>query len=163
MIKRFIHMLCRWFKIHAYDFPMAGNTATMILYNPERKEVLLGLRSEDSDAFPNRWSLPGGYLNVGTERMTRVASRETKEEVNLDIDEWRWNIFYLDDEIGTDPRYTQVINICYDAIVSEAHEYDNPVAGDDLRDVEWYSIENALKVDLPFNHNTILREFVQQL
>lgn len=146
---------------HNYDFPMAGNTATMVLYTLWYKkpiEVLLGLRKKDSDAFPDRWSLPGGYLNVGTEIMLQVASRETLEETGLDINTNRWHIFFVDDKIGSDPRYIQVINLCYSAFVSKP-EYNSVVAGDDLQEVKWTVLDEALKIDLPFNHNEILKKF----
>jgi len=147
---------------HGYDFPMAGNTATMVLYHPQRDEVLLGLRKKDSDAFPDHWSLPGGYLNVGTETVPQAATRETKEETSLNIHENRWGMFFVDDKIGSDPRYVQVINLCYWADVTD-EEYNSVVASDDLQEVKWVKVDDALEIDLPFNHNEILREFDESL
>lgn len=120
---------------YTYRFPMAGVTATMVLFNHSTNEVLLGLRG-DGDAFPNTWSLPGGYLNVGTEQMVHVARRETLEETGLDIDEVRWTHFYIDDYPGTDHRYLQVINLCYMADVTD-EEYKAAKAADDLAEVKW--------------------------
>lgn len=157
-------------KIYTYGFPMAGNTATMVLYRRTRSwrslwcfaeiEVLLGLRTEDSDAYPNYWSLPGGYLNAGTEHMVNVAVRETKEETMLEICENRWKFFFLDDKPGADPRYVQVINVCYSAEVTR-DEYNAVAADDDLQEVEWVSLRKAKKRDLAFTHNNILREFAR--
>ena len=143
---------------HGYDFPMAGNTVTMVLYNVEENEVLLGLRKKDSDAFPDCWSIPGGYLNVGTETLLQAASRETKEEIGLDIDTEYWVLFFVDDKIGADPRYVQVINVCYTMTVNDT-EYNTVVASDDLQEVKWVELNEAMNIDLPFNHNEILEEF----
>lgn len=157
--------------MYEYKFPMAGNTATMVLYREKRTawslwlrvetEVLLGLRSKDSDAYPGYWSLPGGYLNAGTERLVSVARRETLEETGLNITEDRWKFFYNDDIPGTDPRYVQVINLCYAAKVSN-DEYHAVEADDDLEDVKWVSLRKARKHELAFAHNTILREFARR-
>jgi len=140
-----------------YDFPMAGNTSTALIFN-SAGQVLLGLRGEDSDAYPNWWSFPGGYLNVGTERMIDVVSRETKEETNLDIANDKWKLFYSDDKPGSDPRYTQVVNLCYHTTVSQ--EVTGKLrAGDDLAAVKWVSIEEAMNTKLAFTHNEIIEEY----
>lgn len=143
---------------YCYDFPMAGNTATMVLYRAETDEILLGLRRKDSDAFPDRWSLPGGYLNVGTESVRQAATRETLEETGLGIAIGRWILFFDDDKIGVDPRYIQVVNLCYYVNVTE-DEYNNADAFSDLQEVEWVKFGKVLETDLPFNHNEIVREF----
>lgn len=144
--------------MYEYKFPMAGVTATMILIYPPTQEILLGLRNNESDAFPDTWSLPGGYLNVGTEQLVNVARRETLEETGLDITEDRWEFFYNDDAPGTDPRYLQVINLCYSVDVTE-EEYNTVKAADDLVEVKWVNLNEAMDYDLAFAHNKILEEF----
>ena len=144
---------------YEYNHPMAGVTATMVIFNPHTYEVLLGKRKENSDAFPGAWCLPGGYLNVGTEQLVNVARRETREETGLDITEDRWYFFYNDDKPGSDPRYLQVINLCYWAAVTQI-EYESVKAADDLTDLKWVKFEDALTWDLAFAHNEILRVFV---
>jgi ADP-ribose pyrophosphatase YjhB (NUDIX family) len=156
---------------YEYKFPMAGVTATMVLYRRTRSwktlwcsvniEVLLGKRGDNSDAYPGVWSLPGGYLNAGTEVMVEVASRETEEETTLVINKDRWNFFYNDDASGTDPRYVQVINLCYSVPVTNA-EYKNAKADDDLSEVIWVPLKKALNYELAFAHNLILSEFVRK-
>jgi len=145
---------------YTYEHEMAGNTATMVLFSEWTDEVLLGLREKNSDAFPNTWSLPGGYLMVGTERLINAARRETLEETGLDIEESRWTLFYNDDVPCTDPRYDQVINLCYVADVT-GEEYKAAKADDDLDEVKWVKLEEALEYDLAFAHNTILEEFCE--
>lgn len=142
-----------------YGFPMAGVATTMVIFNHNTNKVLLGLRGKDSDAFPNCWSLPGGYLNVGTERVRDVPVRETKEETNLDIPANEWVNFYLDDKPGDDPRYVQVINHCYCVFLDTNEDYGKVVAGDDLQEIKWVDIKEAMKTDLPFAHNKVLSKF----
>lgn len=146
--------------MYEYKFPMAGVTATMVLFHGKTGEVLLGLRGKNSDAYPNCWSLPGGFLNVGVEELVTAARRETEEETSLIIAEDRWSLFYNDDAVGTDPRYVQVINLCYWVEVSE-QEYNAVKASDDLDEVIWVKLEEALAYELAFAHNQILREFAK--
>jgi ADP-ribose pyrophosphatase YjhB (NUDIX family) len=146
--------------MNRYPFPMAANTATMVLYNPQNQKILLGKRSINADAFPGKWSLPGGFLDAGQERMLNVARRETLEEVSIDIPENRWSIFYVDDRPGADPRYAQIINLCYYAYV-EIHEANAVKAADDLDDVEWFDIDEVLTMKLAFDHLTIVKKFAK--
>ena len=145
-----------------YPFEMAGVTATMAIihHNQGNIYILLGKRKDTSLAFPGEWCLPGGYLNVGKERLVTTARRETKEECGLDIDESRWNFFYLDDEPGSDPRYSQVINMCYSTIVND-DELDLVAARDDIVDIKWVSLNKV--PTLAFAHNNIVEELKKYL
>jgi len=142
-----------------YEFKMAGNTATMIIINRKTNEILLGKRSDDSDAFAGWWSLPGGFLNVGDERLKTVASRETMEECDLTIDEDAWTIFYIDDEPRSDPRYDQVVNNCFYAFIGD-EEAATAKPGDDLQELKWVNTWQAHQTELAFAHNEIVMEFM---
>ncbi len=146
----------------AYDFPMAGVTATMVLFHclkgNDDLHIVIGKRREDSDAFPGEWCLPGGFLNAGTERVVDVARRETEEEVGVKISNDRWFHFYLDDKPGTDKRYVQVINHCFSARI-DATEVAFLTPGDDITEVKVVSIDDV--PELAFAHNEIVDEFVR--
>ncbi len=143
-----------------YEFEMAANTSTAILtyFHANRQYVLLGRRSDDSDAYPGAWSFPGGYLNAGTERIINCVRRETKEECDIDIDESRWKIFYIDDRPGADPRYKQVVNSCF-YVTLTIDERNIGKAGDDLQEIKWVTVDEAKEMNLAFDHNTILNIF----
>lgn len=145
-----------------YEFEMAANTTTMVVVNKTTGQVLLGKRKDSSDAFPGCWCFPGGFLNVGTERLLTAARREGNEEFGIDIDEARWNIFYSDDNPGSDPRYKQVVNTCFYAFVSD-EEANKAKAGDDIQELKWVNVWEAHKMQLAFAHNEILLVFMSKM
>ena len=142
-----------------YTFEMAANTATMVVVNKKTGQVLLGQRKDNSEAFPDHWCLPGGYLNAGEERLITTARRELTEECNIDIEEERWSLFYMDDKPGSDPRYKQVVNSCFYAFVSD-EEAKNAKAGDDIQELKWVNVWEARKMELAFAHNDVVWEFM---
>ena len=57
--------------------------AKVVVFNEENK-VLVLRRGETAEKYANYWDLPGGHLQEG-EDLEQGATRETKEEVGLDI------------------------------------------------------------------------------
>lgn len=53
-----------------------------VLLSP--KGILLGRRSPDRRAYPNRWSFPGGHVEEG-ESMETALQREIQEELGLTL------------------------------------------------------------------------------
>ena len=145
-----------------YDWPMAATTATGVIFYPHLNKVLLGKRRNvPGAAFPGFWCLPGGFLNVGSERSIDAVSREVHEECRIIIPTDRWRLFYVDDRPGADPRYPQVVNLCFAADATH-DDYIAATHGDDLEAVDWFTIEEASKITLAFDHSTILKEFILQ-
>lgn len=147
-----------------YQFEMAGNAATMVIFYTKEVDglpvILLGKRKPTSDAYPNAWCLPGGYLETGKEQLVTTARRETLEECGIDISEEEWIHFYLDDKPGSDPRYKQVVNNCFFAeLLPDENRIGKIKAGDDIVEVKWITLEEAFGMDLAFEHNSILEEF----
>lgn len=146
---------------NTYDFPMAGTTATIIFYDPVRQEILLGLRGPNSDAFPNQWCLPGGYLNVGAETVLECAARETEEEIGIKVKDYRFRFLCIDDRPNADPRYAQVINVCYVVLLTPS-EIDDIRANDDLVGSRWINVHDVADEDLAFDHNAVVAQFLAQ-
>ena len=144
---------------HTYDFPMSPVAATMALLYQEDADtvkVYIGERkSGPGTIYGGQWCLPGGYMEAGVEGSRTTATRETEEEVGILIAEGRWLDLGVDDEPGGDPRYAQVINICYAVWVTDA-EFKSATPGDDLVDGKWVTVSEAQKMELAFRHNMIL-------
>jgi len=56
-----------------------------VMIQNEKNQILLGLRKRSHGS--GEWCFPGGHLEMG-ERFFDCAQRETKEETNLDVDEF---------------------------------------------------------------------------
>ncbi|MBE6488714.1 MAG: NUDIX hydrolase [Methanosphaera stadtmanae] len=98
----------------------------------------------------NKWALPGGFVEYG-ETVEDATIREAKEETNLDIN--------LDDLVGVysdpdrDPR-RHTVSVVYKAtIVGDVIQ-----SGSDAKDARFFNIEDAMKMDLAFDHNEILND-----
>jgi ADP-ribose pyrophosphatase YjhB (NUDIX family) len=96
-----------------YERPsLTTDIVIFTLDNDDDLNILLIKRG----AFPykNKWAIPGGFLNVGTESLEEAAARELKEETNVD------NVFlnqlYTFSNPKRDPR-TTVISVAYTALV----------------------------------------------
>lgn len=158
--------------MHQYQFPMAANTVTMVVTRivnngsaPEDYQVLLAKRASNADAYPDYWSLPGGFVNAGTETVREAASRELLEECNMNIHPDHWRFIDLDDQpskfkSGGDTRYDHVINHCFHIILVDNYVnnniMNNAMAADDVQELEWVTLDEAMKYDLAFRHNMIL-------
>lgn len=142
-----------------YPFEMAANTATMVVVNRKSGQILLGKRQDSSEAYPGYWCLPGGYLNAGEERLITTARRELVEECNIDVIEDHWHIFYVDDKPGSDPRYKQVVNLCFYTFINDV-EAKKAKAGDDIQELKWVNLWEAKQMNLAFAHDDIVWKFM---
>lgn len=152
---------------YTYEFPMSPATATgVIVYQNDHGEweVLLGKRRSDKNenAYPGWWCLPGGFMEAGREQSVTTMRRECLEETGLDITENCWHIVGIDDHPGNDPRYDQVINVCYLTVVNQ-DEYRSVRAGDDLEEVKWVPMDQASEMKLAFTHNMVLEFGAEKL
>lgn len=134
---------------YTYDFARPSVTATVMLFNRSTEEFLAAKRGPNTSAFPNAWSLPGGFLNAKIDKkdwgfyclpknqiihpgetVEQTAIREVKEETNIDIEEDELQVFTVRSNPDTDPR-CHVVNICYLAILDD-DRFDDMEAGDDI-------------------------------
>lgn len=126
----------------------------------ELKIMLIRRSMTDSEGRPNieagKWALPGGFVDAN-ETSFETALRELKEETG--VDHLHLKHFGVYDEPGRDPRGWIISNAHY-AIVPE-HRLADRQASDDADEVELFSVEEALKLDLAFDHEKIIRDAVK--
>lgn len=102
--------------------------------------LLLIKRSEQSEAYPNCWALPGGFLGQG-ESLEQCAVRELKEETGLDAKMMLpIGVFSKPDR---DPR-DQVISQAFLSIFMSTNEQPLPMkAGDDAKDIGLFRLKGS--------------------
>jgi ADP-ribose pyrophosphatase YjhB (NUDIX family) len=127
---------------------------------PDRKllKIMLIKRAEkDAEGEPNieggRWALPGGFID-GNQKETAMeaAARELEEETG--VKELYLRHFGVYDEFGRDPRGWIISNAHY-AIVAE-QKLIKRRAADDASEVKLFTLDEAIKLELAFDHRKII-------
>lgn len=128
-------------------FPTVYSTVDMAAIRNHSKEVLLGRKPG-----MKTWCFPGGFVDPKDQSLFAAAKREFKEEVvNLDVTD----IQYLDSIRIDDWRYKRTNDgIMTHFFILEVSK-EEPIAGDDLEEARWFTLEDAEKV-LGRNHKNLL-------
>lgn len=61
-------------------------------------KILMGLRSDKEDVFPNLWGIPGGKVDTTDETLEDALRREVREEAAIEIE----NIQFIQSNIHAD-------------------------------------------------------------
>ena len=99
---------------------------------------------------PHGWALPGGFVEAN-ESVLQAAVREAREETGLDV--IITGLFGVYSKPGRDPRGP----VCSIAFTGWA--YGTPKAADDAKNVRIISHEEAMKLELAFDHKDVLTDF----
>lgn len=111
--------------------------------------VLVRRRDNPSDIY----AIPGGFVDIG-ETVEHAAIREAKEETNLDVIKIEQFRVYSDPK--RDKRRHTVSSVMRCAVKSAAMLH----RGDDAKSVEVIELKKVLNLDLAFDHELILREYI---
>jgi 8-oxo-dGTP diphosphatase len=132
-------------------------------YKPPKMTLKLMLikRSElNTEGQPNieasKWALPGGFVQPN-ETAYEAAKRELEEETG--VNGIHIKHFGVYDKPGRDPRGWIISNAHY-AIVPE-HYLTKRKANDDAAEVELFSLDEVLELDLAFDHRDIIKDAIE--
>lgn len=134
----------------------------ILFYSKDIMYVLLIKRG--NYPYKDCWALPGGFLDVGKENTEQAALRELKEETCLSL--LKTNLFGVYSEPSRDPR-DHVVSVVYATEVKDTNL--SIKAADDASEAKFfmidtdgnaYDIHTKYKVDLAFDHQTILKDFI---
>lgn len=141
---------------YCYKYPHPAVTTDCVIFGYDIQEglsVLLVRRGEQSDAYPNCWAFPGGFMHMD-EDADSGAKRELVEETSLSAEHIEQFGCFTD--VNRDPR-ERVITIAYLAIVGKCEV----AGGDDAKEARWFSISDVPA--LAFDHDHILRVALSRL
>ncbi|MGW9127467.1 NUDIX domain-containing protein [Paenibacillus chitinolyticus] len=108
--------------------------------------------------FAGQWALPGGFCKE-TETVYDCAKRELREETG--VGEVHIEYFNVYSTPGRDPR-GWIISHAFFALVHEQYLAGRQAA-DDAADVKLFSVEEALGMELAFDHKQILQDALDQV
>ena len=148
---------------YTYEYPHPAVTADCVVFGYDGRElrVLLIKRGQEkeasSTAYVGAWALPGGFLDVESDRtVAHTAVRELREETGLRLSVRDVREVGTYSDIRRDPR-GRVITVAHYALVKLAE-----VRGDtDAERAEWFSLSDI--PSLAFDHDKILRDTFARL
>ena len=135
--------------------PNVGVTVSPFIYEDEKIKVLLYKRSDDSEMFGGLYSLPNRFFDITKfSDLEASAVYALEEKANVKIPE----IIQFETFSGQyiDPKRETTVNVCYLSILR--HEDVKAVSENDDFDTVWMPIDDALKLELAFNHNEVLEK-----
>lgn len=121
--------------------------------DPSENKIVLVKRKNP----PEGWALPGGFVNEG-ESLETAALREGKEETDLELQ--LAEQFHTYSAPDRDPRQ-HTLSTVYIALPTE--ETPVPIALDDAAELKVVTIAEALGMDLAFDHERIIGDFLDYL
>ena len=104
---------------------------------------------------PLKYALPGGFVNVG-ETVEGAATREVKEETNLEVDSLEQ--FHLYSDPTRDER-RHTASAVFRCLVSSVAQLK---AKDDARSAKAWRLDELLALELAFDHRQILIDYVNR-
>jgi ADP-ribose pyrophosphatase YjhB (NUDIX family) len=154
--------------------PTADTIVTRVVDGVQ--QVLLVKRSKWVSAEPNKWSIPGGFVDTASnpgerwkqnkETIIQAAKREILEETGLDIlslNDSDFKLISINDSLERDPRNTKESWIkSHTFLVEIPGTMGSDVRGmDDAQMARWFTIEelnNMNSLEFAFDHIDRLRE-----
>ncbi len=121
--------------------------------------ILLIKRGSAGSTFPGYWALPGGGFDDTDESLAGCIKREVKEETGIDVIVDK--LLFPMDQKDRDPRFRALtfVHLCRPAETKGMKQ--KPVGGDDADDAKWFTVREAVEMDLAFDHKDIIWKAIQ--
>lgn len=122
----------------------------LLVFNNENK-ILMQLRTDY-----NQWGFPGGSMELG-ESFEEVASRELKEETNLEIDDLKLiKVLSGKDTYREYPNGDKLYDITAIFVIKKYHG-ELKINDDESKKLDWFDIN-----DLPENMTSYTKNYIQK-
>ena len=166
---------------NTYYYIGANPTVDLVLISMEEEEILLILRGNNTNACPDMWAIPGGFINTkakhnqawqaGEETPKIAAFRELKEETNFPIENLDHNKLVFSgiyEGNQRDPRDNDISwsksHVFYYILDKEQYKLLKQTKGlDDAKDVKSFAFKDIENEKLAFDHNLIISNILNEL
>jgi 8-oxo-dGTP diphosphatase len=111
-------------------------------------KILLGKRS--IEPHKNKWGLPGGYIDYA-ETPEQAIIREVKEELDVTLKP-KFKTYY--NELMDDHHHV--------VLIFEGQIKEEPKPNQETSEVNWFDIEEAKDMDLAYQHNKIIKTYLEE-
>ena len=120
--------------------------------------VLALKRGTGSETFPGLWCMPCGFIDFD-ETILEAASREIKEETNLDINPEYLAINSIDDDpksFGQTITFRVFGYVTYRGHISVGTEGEK----DEVAEVKWINVKDIDQYEWAFNHDKLIKKYI---
>ncbi|MEI6757828.1 MAG: NUDIX hydrolase [Chlorobium sp.] len=131
-----------------------ATVAAIITPDDERLDLIL-LTKRNVPPFKGQWCLPGGHID-DYETAEEAVVREVKEETGLLFREPVFLHFF--NELFPEYHFHAVALAFYGKGIGSAE-----LMPDEVEQISWVPLHEALALPLAFNHNQIVQLYAQQL
>lgn len=142
--KSCVHIITR------YKHPLL--TVDAVINTIDGKIILI---KRKNPPYKGSWALPGGFVEYG-ETVEEAVIREVKEETGVKIEIQDLLGVYSDP--ARDPR-GHMVTVCFMAIKTEG----GLKADTDATEVECFTVNDAMGMNLAFDHNRILKDAIKRI
>lgn len=134
---------------YVYKYPMFSVVVDIIVQRGDGRIMLIKRKNEP---FQDCLALPGGYVNIN-EEIVDAAQRELKEETGIELYRAELDFLGVFSKPNRDPRGRVISHVYYHR---SKNMFKDAMSGDDAKEIGWYTIDDAMQLDLAFDHSEIL-------
>lgn len=132
-------------------FPTSYTTVDIGIFNEDETRILLGRKKDE-----NLWRLPGGFVEPHHESLERTVRAEAQEETNVSITD----PIYVGSYRINDWRYKGERDKIMTVLYKAKKQFGDVRAGDDLEEVEWFSVADLALADIMPNHRVLIEALI---
>jgi 8-oxo-dGTP diphosphatase len=140
----------------AYRYPHPAVAASVVVYDRSRDAFLLIRRRYEP--FAGCYAFPGGFLEVGRERIEETAARELREEAGVVIDPSELALIDVRSDPARDPR-DHVFDIAFFVSIPHAEA----AALDEVSAYRWATASELDTLPLAFDHDALWRKVKERV
>lgn len=137
-------------------YPTSFQTVDIGVVNYAERKILLGRKTSDPKGL---WRLPGGFVDPNDESLESAAQRELREEAGNFLTD---AVVYLGSYRAHDYRYRSEADKVMTALFLTYYMGGQVKAGDDLEEVRWFAIDDALMHTLP-EHKPLVERIIRKV